>query len=77
MEIWDHLRSWIHRKEAEKFTTDDAGKTAVNVTSSDDISILTVEFLAILNEIKCSLGNVNMHLMDIKEHMSIITDEES
>jgi len=30
-EILAKINSWIHRKEAEKFTTDGAGDTAVNV----------------------------------------------
>lgn len=33
MSMWEHLKSWIHRKEAEKFMENDAGDTAVRTSS--------------------------------------------
>ena len=45
MNVWDHVKSWIHRKEAEKFTTNESGDTAVRTTASiispdgDEVSV--------------------------------------
>ena len=45
MEIWDHLKSWLHRKEAEKFVETEDGKTAVRTTAviispdGDEVSV--------------------------------------
>lgn len=38
MDLLDSIKSWLHRKEAEKFTTDAAGKTAVRVKG--DLTII-------------------------------------
>jgi len=50
-ELWGHLRAWIHRKEGEKFTTDQAGKTAVRTTTevTEDTSDPNVEQVFTLN----------------------------
>lgn len=37
-EIWDYLRAWVHRKEAEKFTTDGDGNTAVRVKGNLEVT---------------------------------------
>lgn len=45
MNIWEHLKAWIHRKEAEKFTVDSNNKTAVRIVGEVDAE-LSGEFVA-------------------------------
>ena len=33
MSVWQHLNSWLHRKESEKFTTNSSGETLVRTTA--------------------------------------------
>lgn len=42
-EILEMINSWLHRKEAEKFTTDGSGNTAVRTEGSVTVSGVTVE----------------------------------
>lgn len=37
--IYDHLNSWLRRKEAEKFTTDGDGNTAVRIDGEISLEI--------------------------------------
>jgi hypothetical protein len=43
MSIWEHLNSWLHRKEAEKFLTTDDGDTAVRTLMSNQAGDITVQ----------------------------------